>query len=95
MGGEASKNIAPLFCFAYRKSKHNIFSFLGPYEFLTVQLGAGAHCLEELTKEIESLVSNCKYPPLIEFVCSAAPAGVTHCGTPWHQVTGGKDPLLR
>jgi len=55
----------------------------------------GAYCLEEFTKEIESLVSNCKYPPIIEFVCSAACSGVMGCGTPWHQVTGGKDPLLR
>lgn len=95
VGEEPSKNISPLFFFAYHKSKHNIFSFLGPHEFLTVQLGAVAHCLEEFTKEIESLVSNCKYPPLMEFVCSAAHSGVTGCGTPWHQVTGGKDPLLR
>lgn len=53
------------------------------------------YCLEELTKEIESLVSSCKYPPVTEFVCSAVCSGVMGCGTPWHQVTGGKDPLLR
>lgn len=55
----------------------------------------GAYCLEELTEEIESLVSSCKYPPITEIVCSAAHSGVTGCGTPWHQVTGGKDPQLR
>lgn len=80
---------------AYHKSKHNIFSFLGinvwQYNW---RPAPGAYCLE-LTKEIESLVSNCKYPPIIEFVCSAVRSGVTGCGTPWHQVSGGKDPLLR